>query len=173
MKNFLMSVLIVAIFVALGAMYWYQTTFDTRIMDMNNRAGAIEERYQSFTKDLHVLDMKFIGRAKHVQTNKDNIGQLFQDIDDFKNKHAKDLFTINTKIDSLGGVVDANNNSVNTQIDALKKTIQNLRKTVSQNNITTTTRVQKVIRDIQSIEKRLDKVELLTEDKKEKKKGLF
>jgi hypothetical protein len=57
-----MSVLIVAIFVALGAMYWYQTTFDTRIMDMNNRAGAIEEKYQSFTKDLHVLDMKFIGR---------------------------------------------------------------------------------------------------------------
>ena len=173
MKNFLMSVLIAAIFVVLGAIYWYQTTFDTRIMDMNNRAGAIEEKYQSFTKDLHVLDMKFIGRAKHVQTNKDNIKQLFQDIDDFKNKHAEDLFTINTKIDSLGGVVDANNNSVNTQIDALKKTIQNLRKTVSQNNITTTTRVQKVIRDIQSIEKRLDKVELLTEDKKEKKKGLF
>ena len=73
----------------------------------------------------------------------------------------------------MGGVVDANNNSVNTQIDALKKTIQNLRRTVSQNNITTTTQVQKVIRDIQSIEKRLDKVELLTEDKKEKKKGLF
>lgn len=173
MKNFLMSVLVVAIFVALGAMYWYQTTFDTRMMDMNSRAEAIEGKYQSFTKTLHILDMKFIGRAKHVQTNKDNITQLFQDLDDFKDKHAEDLFTINTKIDSLGAIVDANNRSVNTQIKALKKTIQNLRTTVSQNNIATTTKVQKIIRDIKSVEKRLDKVELLTGDEKKEKKGLF
>ncbi|MEA3500790.1 MAG: hypothetical protein U9R41_07230 [Candidatus Marinimicrobia bacterium] len=173
MKNFLMSVLVVAIFVALGAMYWYQTTFDTRITEMNNRAGTIEGKYQSFTKTLHVLDMKFIGRAKHVQTNKDNISQLFQDIDDFKDKHAEDLFTINTKIDSLGAIVDANHRNLNIQIEALQKTIRNLRTTVSQNNIATTTKVQKIIRDIKSVEKRLDKVELLTEEKKEKKKGLF
>ena len=173
MKKFLTSVLVVAIFVALGAMYWYQTQFDARMTDMNNRAGDIEGKYETFTNKLHVLDMEFIGRAKHVKTNKDNITQLDENLDAFKDKHAEDVFAINTKIDSLGGIVDANNNSINAQIEAIQKTIQNLRTTVSQNNITNTTRVQKVIRDINSIEKRLDKVELLTEDKKEKKKSFF
>ncbi len=170
MKNFLTSVLVVAIFAALSAMYWYQTQFDARMTDMNNRAGSIEQNYEAFTKKLHVLDMKFIGRAKHVKTNKDGIATLNENLDAFKDTHAEDLFTINTKIDSLGGIVDANNSNATAQIEALKTTIQNLRTTVSQNNISTTTKVQKIIRDMKDVEKRLDKIELLNSDGKKKKR---
>ncbi|MEA1986026.1 MAG: hypothetical protein U9N76_00880 [Candidatus Marinimicrobia bacterium] len=173
MKNFLMSVLVVAIFVALIGMYWYQTTFDTRITEMNSRAGEIEANYETFTNQLHVLEMKFIGRAKHVKTNKNNIAKLNENLDNFKEKHAEDVFTINTKIDSLGTIVDANNNSVMSKIESIQKTIQNLKTTVNQNNITSTTQIKKLQRTLTSIEKRLDKVELLTNDDKKKKKGLF
>ena len=38
-----MSVLWVALFASLGAMYWYQTSFDRRLISMNERADAIDQ----------------------------------------------------------------------------------------------------------------------------------
>ena len=46
MKKFFMSLLWVLLFTALGAMYYYQTTFDKRLVNTIERSKSIEERYR-------------------------------------------------------------------------------------------------------------------------------
>lgn len=170
MKKFLMSVLWVAIFAGLGAMYYYQTTFDARINSMNERAGKIEDKYQKFTDQLDDLEVKFVGRAKHVRQNQNDIKDIYSKIEDVKKAHSQDMFLINTRVDSLGAVVENNLNNLNTQVEALRKVTTSLRAMVSQNQITTNQQIQKLSRDLEALLKRVDNIEVAITPKEDDKK---
>ena len=169
MKNFLMSVLWVALFVGLGAMYYYQTTFDARINYMDERAGMIENRYQKFTDQLNDLEVKFVGRAKHVRQNQNDIKVLYSKIEDLKRSHAQDMFLVNTRIDSLGGVVDNNMSNMDSQITALRNLFNSLRATVNQNKITGDQQMQRMDRRIEALEKKVDEIEVRITPQDDKK----
>ncbi|MDZ7821649.1 MAG: hypothetical protein U5N26_07470 [Candidatus Marinimicrobia bacterium] len=68
-KKFFISLLWVLLFAALGAMYYYQTTFDSRLKDTNARAKSIEDKYQVYSDDLHDFDVRLIGHRKHINKN--------------------------------------------------------------------------------------------------------
>lgn len=165
-----MSVLWVALFAGLGAMYYYQTTFDARINSMNERAGKIEEKYQKFTDQLDDLEVKFVGRAKHVRQNQNDIKKIYSKIEDVKKAHSQDMFLINTRVDSLGAVVENNLTNLNTQIEALRKVTTSLRAMVSQNQITTNQQIQKLSRDLEALLKRVDNIEVAITPKEDDKK---
>lgn len=165
-----MSVLWVALFVSLGAMYWFQTSFDTRLISMNNRADTIEDKYQGFTDRIHNLEVKFEGRAKHVRQNQQGIVKLNEDLDDFKEVHKQDLYLANSRTDSLGSVVDADRSNTEFQLESLRKANSSLKSLVTQNNITNKSQFNKINREIKNLKKRIDDAELAIEGKEDVKK---
>jgi len=170
MKKFLMSVLWVALFASLGAMYWYQTSFDTRLISMNERADAIEDMYQGFTDRIHNLEVRFEGRAKHVKQNQQGIVKLNEDLDDFKQVQEQELYIVNSRVDSVGAVQDADRSNTEFQLESLRKANNSLKSLVNQQNITTQNRINKLTRDIEGLTKRIDDAELAIDGKQDKKK---
>ncbi|MCD6447363.1 MAG: hypothetical protein J7L40_04270, partial [Candidatus Marinimicrobia bacterium] len=116
MKKFFMSLLWVLLFVALGFMYFYQTTFDGRLEDMNARAKNIEEKYRGYTDDLHDFDVRLIGHRKHINQNSQRFIELKGELSDVRDQHSSDMFYINTRVDSLGSIVEANKAQLRSRI---------------------------------------------------------
>jgi archaellum component FlaC len=133
-------------------MYFYQTTFDTRLTEMNARAKKIEDKYQGYTDDLHDFDVRLIGHRKHINQNSQRFIALKENVEDFKDQHSSDMFYLNTRIDSLGSIVDANQTMLRSRIDDVDKKLTNLRRTVTQNNIRVTQQIQDITRDLEKLQ---------------------
>ncbi len=147
-----MSLLWVLLFAALGFMYFYQTTFDGRLIDMNTRAKNIEEKYQGYTDDLHDFDVRLIGHRKHINQNSQRFIDLKGELSDVRDQHSSDMFYINTRVDSLGSIVEANQAQLRSRIDDVDKKLTNLRRTVTQNNIRATQQLQDLSREIEKLQ---------------------
>jgi len=152
MKKFFMSLLWVLLFAALGFMYFYQTTFDDRLKDMGSRAKKIEEKYQGYTDDLHDFDVRLIGQRKHINQNSQRFIELKSELSDVKDQHSSDMFYLNTRIDSLGSIVELNATQLRSRIDDVDKKVSNLRRTVTQNNIRATQQLQNLSREIEKLQ---------------------
>lgn len=152
MKKFFMSLLWVLLFAALGFMYFYQTTFDGRLKDMNARAKNIEEKYQGYTDDLHDFDVRLIGHRKHINQNSQRFIELKGELSDVRDQHSSDMFYLNTRVDSLGSIVDANQALLRSRINDVDKKVSNLRRTVTQNNIRATQQLQNLSREIEKLQ---------------------
>ncbi len=168
MKKFFMSLLWVLLFAGLGAMYYYQTTFDDRLEKVVVRSKSIEDKYQDYTDDLHDLDVRLIGQRKHINLNSQRFIDLKTDLNEFKDQHSSDMFYVNTRIDSLASIVEANQTALRGRIDDVDKKVSNLRLTVTQNNIRTTQQLQNLTRDIEKLQ--LQFTELDTTVVKKKKR---
>ncbi|MCK4530560.1 MAG: hypothetical protein KAU44_05230 [Candidatus Marinimicrobia bacterium] len=152
MKKFFMSLLWVLLFAALGFMYFYQTTFDGRLEDMNGRAKNIEEKYQGYSDDLHDFDVRLIGHRKHINQNSQRFIELKGELSDVRDQHSSDMFYLNTRVDSLGSIVEANQAQLRNRIDDVDKKVTNLRRTVTQNNIRATQQIQNLSREIEKLQ---------------------
>jgi hypothetical protein len=152
MKKFFMSLLWVLLFAALGFMYFYQTTFNGRLEDMNARAKNIEEKYQGFTDDQHDFDVRLIGHRKHINQNSQRFIELKGELSDVRDQHSSDMFYLNTRVDSLGSIVEANKAQLRSRIDDVDKKVTNLRRTVTQNNIRATQQLQNLSREIEKLQ---------------------
>jgi len=152
MKKFFMSLLWVLLFAALGFMYFYQTTFNGRLVDMNARAMNIEEKYQGYTDDLHDFDVRLIGHRKHINQNSQRFIELKGELSDVRDQHSSDMFYLNTRVDSLGSIVEANQAQLRSRIDDVDKKVTNLRRTVTQNNIRATQQLQDLSREIEKLQ---------------------
>lgn len=171
MKNFLMSLLWVALFAGLGAMYWFQTTFDSRLISMNERAGAIEEKYRGFTDRIHALEVQFEGRAKHVRQNQVGIKDLNTQLGEFRTIHSNDMYAVNSRVDSLGGIVDNDRSNNESMFEAQKKTITSIQQKMTQDNILVNQKLNKLDRDLTALQKKVDEVELkMPQEAKDTKK---
>ncbi len=164
-----MSLLWVLLFAALGAMYYYQTTFDDRLIKTVNRSKRIEDKYQGYTDNLHDFDVRLIGHRKHINQNSQRFFALEKDLNEFKDQHSSDIFYINTRIDSLAGIVDANQASLRSRIDDVDKKVSNLRRTVTQNNIRATQQLQNLTRDIKKLQNQFIELDSTVVKKKVKK----
>jgi archaellum component FlaC len=169
MKKFFMSLLWVLLFAALGFMYYYQTTFDGRLVSMNNRAKAIEDKYQGYTDDLHDFDVRLIGQRKHINQNSQRFIDLKSELSDVKDQHSSDMFYINTRIDSLGSIVEANQVQLRNRIDDVDKKVSNLRRTVTQNNIRATQQLQDLSREIEKLQNQFTELDTTVVKKKVKR----
>ena len=169
MKKFFMSLLWVLLFAALGFMYFYQTTFDGRLDDMYARAKKIEDKYQGYTDNLHDFDVRLIGQRKHINQNSKRFIDLKGDVEDFKDQHSSDMFYLNTRIDSLGSIVDANQTMLRSRIDDVDKKLTNLRRTVTQNNIRVTQQVQDITRDLEKLQNQITELDTTVVKKKVRK----
>lgn len=147
-----MSLLWVLLFAALGFMYFYQTTFNGRLEDMNARAKNIEEKYQGFTDDQHDFDVRLIGHRKHINQNSQRFIELKGELSDVRDQHSSDMFYLNTRVDSLGSIVEANKAQLRSRIDDVDKKVTNLRRTVTQNNIRATQQLQNLSREIEKLQ---------------------
>ncbi len=147
-----MSLLWVLLFAALGFMYFYQTTFDGRLEDMNGRAKNIEEKYQGYSDDLHDFDVRLIGHRKHINQNSQRFIELKGELSDVRDQHSSDMFYLNTRVDSLGSIVEANKAQLRSRIDDVDKKVTNLRRTVTQNNIRATQQIQNLSREIEKLQ---------------------
>ena len=161
-----MSLLWVLLFAALGFMYYYQTTFDGRLKDMNSRAKTIEDKYQGYTDDLHDFDVRLIGHRKHINQNSQRFIDLKSELGDFKDQHSSDMFYINTRIDSLGSIVEANQVQLRNRIDDVDKKVSNLRRTVTQNNIRATQQLQNLSREIDKLQNQFTELDTTVVKKK-------
>lgn len=164
-----MSLLWVLLFAALGFMYFTQTGFDDRLVKMDSRAGNIEEKYQGYTDDLHDFDVKLIGHRKHINQNSQRFIALQKNLDEFKDQHSSDMFYINTRIDSLGSVVDANLALLRSRTDDVDKKVTNLRRTVTQNNINATQKLQDLTRSIEKLQNQITELDTTVVKKKVRK----
>ena len=169
MKKFFMSLLWVLLFAALGFMYFYQTTFDGRLKDMNSRAKNIEEKYQGYTDDLHDFDVRLIGHRKHINQNSQRFIDLKGELSDVRDQHSSDMFYLNTRVDSLGSIVEANQAQLRSRIDDVDKKLTNLRRTVTQNNIRATQQLQDLSRDIEKLQLRVTDLDTTVVKKKVKR----
>ncbi|HDR04093.1 MAG TPA: hypothetical protein ENN84_02450 [Candidatus Marinimicrobia bacterium] len=127
---------------------------------MNERAGKIEEKYQSFTDRLHNLEVKFEGRAKHVRQNQQGIKALNENLDEFKGKHRNDMYLANVRVDSVGAVVDNNAALADNQIKELRSTATTLRQNIITNNNTATQNISRLTRDLENLKKKFDDLDL-------------
>lgn len=164
-----MSLLWVLLFAALGFMYFSQTGFDARLEKMNLRANTIEDKYQEYTDDLHDYDVRLIGHRKHINQNSQRFIELKSDLNAFKDQHSSDMFYINTRIDSLGLVVDANLAQLRSRTDDVDKKVTNLRRTVTQNNIRSTQQLQDLTRTLEKLQNQITELDTTVVKKKVKK----
>ncbi|MDZ7797135.1 MAG: hypothetical protein U5N56_08870 [Candidatus Marinimicrobia bacterium] len=166
-KKFFISLLWVLLFAALGAMYYYQTTFDDRLKDMNARANSIEDNYQTYSDDLHDFDVRLIGHRKHINKNSQRFIDLDEELDDFKDQHSSDMFYVNTRIDSIGRVMEANIITLRNRIDDVDRKVSNLRRTVTQNNVRTTQQIQDISRQLEKLEMQVAELDTIKQNKRE------
>ena len=159
MKKFLMSLLWVLLFASLIAMYYYQTTFDSRLISMNDRADVIEDKYQNYDNSLHDFDVRLIGARKHINLNSQRFINLSENLEDFKDQHSSDMFYLHNRIDSLANVVDMNNDALRGRIDNVDKKVSNLRRTVTQNNIRNTQKLNKISREIEALQNKVTELD--------------
>ncbi len=164
-----MSLLWVLLFAALGFMYFYQTTFDGRLEDMNARAKNIEEKYQGYSDDLHDFDVRLIGHRKHINQNSQRFIALKGELSDVRDQHSSDMFYLNTRVDSLGSIVEANQAQLRSRIDDVDKKVTNLRRTVTQNNIRATQQIQNLSREIEKLQLQFTDLDTTVVKKKVKK----
>lgn len=164
-----MSLLWVLLFAALGFMYFYQTTFDGRLEDMNARAKNIEEKYQGYSDDLHDFDVRLIGHRKHINQNSQRFIALKDELSDVRDQHSSDMFYLNTRVDSLGSIVEANKAQLRSRIDDVDKKVTNLRRTVTQNNIRATQQIQNLSREIEKLQLQFTDLDTTVVKKKVKK----
>ena len=169
MKKFFMSLLWVLLFAALGFMYFTQTGFDNRLEKMDLRANSIEDKYQGYTDDLHDYDVRLIGHRKHINQNSQRFIELQANLNEFKDQHSSDMFYINTRIDSLGLVVDANLAQLRSRTDDVDKKVTNLRRTVTQNNIRSTQQLQDLTRTLEKLQNQITELDTTVVKKKVKK----
>ena len=169
MKKFFMSLLWVLLFAALGFMYFYQTSFDGRLEDMNARAKNIEEKYQGYSDDLHDFDVRLIGHRKHINQNSQRFIELKGELSDVRDQHSSDMFYLNTRVDSLGSIVEANKAQLRSRIDDVDKKVTNLRRTVTQNNIRATQQLQNLSREIEKLQLQVTDLDTTVVKKKVKK----
>ncbi len=169
MKKFFMSLLWVLLFAALGFMYFTQTSFDSRLVKAGERASAIEDKYQVFTDDQHDYDVRLIGQRKHINQNSQRFLALEKNLDEFKDQHSSDMFYINTRIDSLGSVLEANTAQLRSRTDDVDKKVTNLRRTVTQNNIRATQQLQNLAREIEKIQAQVTELDTTAVRKKVRK----
>ncbi|MDD3095924.1 MAG: hypothetical protein WDA41_01465 [Candidatus Neomarinimicrobiota bacterium] len=155
MKKFFMSLLWVLLFAALGAMYYYQTTFDKRLGNSDARSKSIEDRYQTYTDKQHDFDVLLIGHRKHINQNSQNLSDLQNELKQFKNQHSNDLFLINMRIDSLASIVNANQAALRSRVDDVDSKVTSLRRTVTQNNITATQQLTTISREIEKMQSQI------------------
>lgn len=164
-----MSLLWVLLFAALGFMYFTQTGFDNRLEKMDLRANSIEDKYQGYTDDLHDYDVRLIGHRKHINQNSQRFIELQANLNEFKDQHSSDMFYINTRIDSLGLVVDANLAQLRSRTDDVDKKVTNLRRTVTQNNIRSTQQLQDLTRTLEKLQNQITELDTTVVKKKVKK----
>lgn len=162
MKKFFMSVLWVALFASLIAMYFYQTSFDKRLVTMNDRSDVIVDKYQSYDDNLHNYDVRLMGARKHINLNSQRFLALEEDLNMFKEQHSSDMFYLHTRIDSLANVVDMNKNELRGRVDNVDKKVSNLRRTVTQNNIRATQELNKISRDLEKLENKVTELDTTT-----------
>jgi len=62
------------------------------------------------------------------------------------------MFYLNTRVDSLGSIVEANQAQLRSRIDDVDKKVTNLRRTVTQNNIRATQQLQDLSREIEKLQ---------------------
>ena len=62
------------------------------------------------------------------------------------------MFHLNTRVDSLGSIVEANQAQLRSRIDDVDKKVTNLRRTVTQNNIRATQQLQNLSREIEKLQ---------------------
>lgn len=157
-----MSLLWVLLFAALGAMYYYQTTFDKRLAATVERSKSIEDRYQEFTDRQHDFDVLLIGHRKHINQNSERFIELKDELKGIQNKHSSDMFQINMRIDSLASVVNASNATLRNRINDVDTKVSSLRRTVTQNNITTTQQLTNISRQIERMQNQILELDTTT-----------
>ncbi|MFO7841578.1 MAG: hypothetical protein R6V48_05425 [Fidelibacterota bacterium] len=167
LKKFFISLLWVLLFAGLGAMYYYQTTFDGRLKDMNARANSIEDKYQTYSDDLHDFDVKLIGHRKHINKNSQRFLDLNDELDDFKDQHSSDIFYVNTRIDSMSRVMEANIVTLRNRIDDVDRKVSNLRRSVTQNNVRTTQQIQDISRELEKLEMQVTGLDTIKQNKRQ------
>jgi chromosome segregation ATPase len=163
MKKFFMSLLWVLLFAALGALYFYQTTFDNRLINMNSRAKNIEDKYQTFTDAQHDFDVRLIGHRKHINQNSQRFLDLQDELKKVRDQHSSDMFYVNTRIDSLASIVVANHASMRNRVDDVDRKVNSLRQTVTQNNVRTTQQLQDLVREIERLQAQITHLDTTTQ----------
>ena len=78
--------------------------------------------------------------------------ELKGEVSDVRDQHSSDMFYLNTRIDSLGSIVEANKAQLRSRIDDVDKKVTNLRRTVTQNNIRATQQIQNLSREIEKLQ---------------------
>ncbi len=169
MKKFFMSLLWVLLFAALGFMYFTQTGFNKRLTAIDKRSDGIVDKYQGYTDDLHDFDVRLIGHRKHINQNSQRFLALEKNLNEFKDQHSSDMFYINTRIDSLGLVLDASAAQLRSRTDDVDRKLTNLRRTVTQNNIRATQQLQNLTRDIEKLQLQVTDLDTTVVKKKVRK----
>lgn len=169
MKKFFVSLLWVLLFAALGFMYFTQTSFNNRLVKIDKQANAIENKYQVFTDSQHDYDVRLIGQRKHINQNSQRFLALEKNLNQFKDQHSSDMFYINTRIDSLGSVLETNTAQLRSRTDDVDKKISNLRRTVTQNNIRATQQFQDLSRELEKIQNQVSELDSTAVRKKVRK----
>jgi chromosome segregation ATPase len=163
MKKFFMSLLWVLLFAALGAMYIYQTSFDKRLINMNDRAKEIEDKYQVFTDDQHDFDVRLIGQRKHINQNSQRFFDLQDELKRVRDQHSSDMFYVNTRIDSLASIVNANQITLRNRINDVDSKVNSLRLTVTQNNVRATQQLQDIMGEIEKLQAQITHLDTTTQ----------
>ncbi|MBW6458172.1 MAG: hypothetical protein K0B52_03315 [FCB group bacterium] len=163
MKKFFISLLWVLLFAALGAMYIYQTSFDKRLINMNDRAKEIEDKYQVFTDDQHDFDVRLIGHRKHINQNSQRFFDLQDELKRVRDQHSSDMFYVNNRIDSLSSVVNANQIALRNRINDVDSKVNSLRLTVTQNNVRATQQLQDIMGEIEKLQAQITHLDTTTQ----------
>jgi len=158
-----MSLLWVLLFAALGAMYIYQTSFDKRLINMNDRAKEIEDKYQVFTDDQHDFDVRLIGQRKHINQNSQRFFDLQDELKRVRDQHSSDMFYVNTRIDSLASIVNANQITLRNRINDVDSKVNSLRLTVTQNNVRATQQLQDIMGEIEKLQAQITHLDTTTQ----------
>ncbi|MDZ7821650.1 MAG: hypothetical protein U5N26_07475 [Candidatus Marinimicrobia bacterium] len=77
-----------------------------------------------------------------------------------------DIFYVNTRIDSLGSIVEANLAVLRNRIDDVDRKVSTLRRTVTQNNVRATQQIQDLSREIEKLQTEVAELDSIKQNKR-------
>ena len=158
----------IAIVILVGVSIYFAYKFGTvneRMTVLNSQDSLQSVQVESFDHALHDLELKFIGRGKHIQEFQRSVEKLDSKLDDTKQELTTKIDDVNFSVEELKSYTNAELTSLKTDLQETSDKLSTVRRETNNEILDLKQILRRLNRSLKNIE---DRVENLEETKMDK-----
>ncbi len=158
----------IAIVILVGVSIFFAYKFGTvneRMTVLNSQDSLQSIQVESFDHALHDLELKFIGRGKHIQEFQNSVADLNRKLDETKQELATKIDDVNFSLEEFKSSTNAELTGLKTQLQETSDKLSSVRRETNNEILDLKQILRRLNRNLNNIE---DQVESLEETKMDK-----